>query len=299
MQTIWISIVLVASVFAPSFLGIALLWAYRKWQDRDGRTCPIANKRIYGAGEQLRKRIDDETAEMSAALMVLLFIGPYFVAAWALIHFNREEVKVTWGTWMLVAGFLLMLAWALRKIIRHGTVRRRCLAGLKAELFTAQELNRLMGSGCIVLHDVPGEGFNLDHVIVGPHAVYVVETKSVRKPRKGVSNDHFKVLYDGEALRFPDFISRKPMEQARRQARWLAEYFKRATGRQIPVIPVVALPGWWVDSAQAKGKDIVRVFNPSGRGANFMTGDGAMPSIDVGVASLLSQALVMRYPVDT
>ncbi|MEO6967619.1 MAG: hypothetical protein ABI132_04075, partial [Rhodanobacteraceae bacterium] len=30
---------------------------------------------------------------------------------------------------------------------------------------TAQELNRLVGDGCQVLHDVPGEKFNLDHVL--------------------------------------------------------------------------------------------------------------------------------------
>src|SRR5690606_4100356 len=114
-------------------------------------------------------------------------------------------------------------------IIRHGNSRRRGLAGLKAELYTAQELNRLVGDGCVVLHDVPGDGFNLDHVVIGPSTVYVVETKSVRKPRDTGTDDHYKVRQDGDFLRFPHATTSSPVLQARHYAQWLARYLRDST----------------------------------------------------------------------
>ena len=290
-------VILIAAVFVPSVLGVAGLWLYRKWQDRAGRTSPIAGKRIFGAGEQLRIRIEDETDKMLAALLILFFIGPYFVAAWALQKVNWAGVRFDFGSWMFVAAFLLMFAWAMWKILRHGGARRRCIAGLKAELFTAQELNRLIAAGCTVLHDIPGDGFNLDHVVVGPGAVYMVETKSFKKPRKSGSGDHFKVRYDGDSLHFPDFVTRAPIDQARRQRQWLITYLKQATSQSVPVLATVALPGWWIESSRPTDPDAIRVINPSGRGASFMAEAGAASTLTPGLAALVVQALVMRHPV--
>ncbi|UWX04647.1 NERD domain-containing protein [Pseudoxanthomonas sp. NC8] len=89
-------------------------------------------------------------------------------------------------------------------------------------------LNRLIGPRCIVAHDVPCEGFNIDHVVIAPRCVYAVETKSFRKPRGSDDNSHFKVSFDGAALRFPDFVDTNAIEQARRQAQWLARYLRES-----------------------------------------------------------------------
>ena len=289
--------VVIASIFVPTLFAFGFLWAYRKWQDREGRRSPIENKVIYGAGEQLRKRIEDHTDGMLSALVVLFFLGPYFLAAWALPKLDWRHISFDGGDALLIVAFVMLASWAIARIIRQGNARRQCIAGLKAELFTAQELNRLMGAGCTVLHDIPGENFNLDHVVIGPRGVYVVETKSVRKPKRNKNEDHYKVAYDGESLRFPDCISRKPIVQARRQAQWLASYLKQAVGRPIPVIATVALPGWWIDGPRESGTDFVRIFNPAGRGAAFMAEGRGTPLLDEGSAALTAQALLMRYPV--
>lgn len=155
-----------------------------------------------------------------------------------------------------------------------------------------------MTLGCTVLHDLPAEQFNIDHVVIGPRAVYAIETKSVRKPRANDSKDHFKVTYDGQLLRFPNFNDSKRLQQTKRQADWLAGYLKQATGRIVPVIPALALPGWWIDSVGQGGMREIAVFNPAGRGANFMA-DRTRMMLDAGVAALVMQALVMRYPVDS
>jgi hypothetical protein len=161
---------------------------------------------------------------------------------------------------------------------------------------TAQELNRLIGSGCQVLHDVPGDGFNLDHVVIGPRAIYMVETKSFRKPPKSDDEKHYKVQYDGRGLQFPDFATVEPIEQARRQARWLSKELRTAIGQELPVVPTVALPGWWIDLVKGSQGSDVRVFTPMGRGANFMSDASPGPLLDPKVRSLIAHALVMRYP---
>ncbi|MGQ4582841.1 NERD domain-containing protein [Lysobacter sp. F60174L2] len=290
------TLIVVLSVFVPSALAVGLLWLYRKWLDREGKRCPVGDKRIHGPGEQLRKRIELEADEMMGGLVVLFFIGPYFLAIWALRHVEWTGIRVGFGEWLWLSAFLVVAGWATHRILRHGMRRRRANAGLRAELYTAQELNRLMQSGCHVLHDVPAEGFNLDHVVISPAGVYLVETKSVRKPLARNNKHHFKVEFDGEKLRFPTFTTDRAVQQARRQAQWLSEYLRGALNRSVRVHPTIALPGWWIDGGRTSGGNAVQVFNPAGRGAMFMA-ESRATQLDTSTAALVMQALLMRYPV--
>lgn len=74
-------------------------------------------------------------------------------------------------------------------------------------------------------------------------------------------------------------------------------YLKQATGQVVPVIAAVALPGWWIKSSRPTSPDAIRVINPSGRRANFMTEVEATFNLTPGLAALVVQALVMRCPV--
>ncbi|GAB3368855.1 hypothetical protein GCM10027431_15020 [Lysobacter rhizosphaerae] len=293
----WINaLIVMGSVCIPTFIAVGLFFGYRKWQDRDGRRSPIENRAIYGAGEQLRRRVEAHTDEVMLGLTMLFFLGPFFLAFWAMQRIQWSRVQLNFWDWFLAGMFLLMAGGAIWRMFSHGKQRRMANAGLQAELYTAQELNRLMALGCTVLHDVPGEKFNIDHVVIGPRAVYAVETKSVRKPRATEAKDHFKVVYDGQSLRFPDFTNTKKLHQTKRQAEWLSAYLRKATGQSVPVIPALALPGWWIDSGQASAAE-VRVFNPAGRGAQFMA-ERAGSVLDAGTTGLVTQALVMRYPAE-
>lgn len=289
--------VVAAAAFVPTLLAVGTALGYRLWLSRDGRRSPIDGRRLHGAGEQSRKRIDEHGDAIAVALAVLLFLGPYLVAVWALQRVPWGAVRIGFGDWLLLAAFAAGTAWAIARILDRGKARRRCIAALKVELFTTQELNRLMGAGCTVLHDVPAERFKIDHVVIGPRAVYLVETKPVRRPRSTGLQDHCKVAFDGETLHFPDFSSRAAVDEARRQAQWLAAHLREATHLTVPVIATVALPGWWIDATPSSSIAPVRVFNPAGHGANFMADAGSGRTIHPDVAALVAQALVMRYPV--
>jgi hypothetical protein len=53
--------------------------------------------------------------------------------------------------------------------------------GAQGELRTARLLEPLEGEGFRILHDrkIPGSRANIDHIVIGPPGVYVVETKSL------------------------------------------------------------------------------------------------------------------------
>jgi hypothetical protein len=52
--------------------------------------------------------------------------------------------------------------------------------------------------------------------------------------------------------------SKEPLEQAERQAAGLAKWLSSAVGSPVSVLPVVALPGWFVERT---GRGRVRVFS--------------------------------------
>jgi hypothetical protein len=54
------------------------------------------------------------------------------------------------------------------------------------------------------------------------------------------------VVYDGKTLALPERSGSWAIEQAQRQAKWLAGWLS-ATGDRVHVTPVVAMPGWFVE----------------------------------------------------
>ena len=70
--------------------------------------------------------------------------------------------------------------------------------------------------------------------------------------------DNWKLTFDGDTLRFPGWNEKKPILQAKRQATWLSKWIKSATGEQQNVVPVLAIPGWYVNR---KKKSDLRVGN--------------------------------------
>jgi hypothetical protein len=280
---------------APLFGVLAVVVGLRKWRARDGKRLPISAKVLHGPGEQLRQRIADIEDELGAGVAMLVMTGPVLLSVWALTKIDMSKVHVGFLEWFCLLFGAAIVGWQGRAIVVLGRERRRHLEGLIAEQFTAQELNRLMGLGCAVFHDVPADGFNIDHVVVGPSAIFAVETKSRRKPRVDASGQHFKVSFDGSELAFPDHRSDKPLIQCKRQAEWLAKHIQKSTARAVPVVPALALPGWWIDYGRTAAASPVKVFNPIGRGSKFMY-EGSGPRLDEGTRALVSQSIAMLYP---
>jgi hypothetical protein len=126
---------------------------------------------------------------------------------------------------------------------------RRLRLGRDGERVVGQFLERLRDGGAQVFHDVPGQGFNLDHVVLSRHGLYAVETKTYSKPWPEA-----KIMVDGDSLTMagqtPD---RDPIAQASLAARWLENNLQESTGRRFAVRGVVVFPGWFVEQRSPRG----------------------------------------------
>jgi hypothetical protein len=142
---------------------------------------------------------------------------------------------------------------------RHIRRVRNLKLGRDGERAVGQFLERLREDGAKVIHDFPGEKFNIDHVVVHQSGVYAIETKTYSKPDRGEA----KILFDGQSIRMPGReLERDPVRQARAQAKWLQDLIVETSGKRVPVRPVVVFPGWFVvPTAEAKSSD-VWVLNP-------------------------------------
>ena len=138
-------------------------------------------------------------------------------------------------------------------------LRRNYRLGLDGELYVGQELSCLMHQGYCVFHDFPADCFNIDHILVGPSGVYAVETKARQKPCTGNPSQDAAVSFNGHVLEFPKWKEIKPVDQAIRQAKWLANWLSSSVGEDISVRAILALPGWYV---KRKSPDGIWVGNP-------------------------------------
>lgn len=238
-------------------LGLFVFWRLvdqtlnaekRRWES------PFTEKLIRPAGEGLRLRIEsvrEKLADQLFALGLLLTV-PGLVAL--LIHPFSTGKLVFVG---LLTPACFGFAWP--KYKKSSDLReelRRLRLGFDGERYVAEELNQLMLQGYRVFHDFvidwkPGRQFNIDHVLVGPEGVFVVETKTRSKKKDPVSGDKlgYRVEFDGTALRFEGGQwSADAIEQATGAAKELRNWLKRSGQPWVEVRPLVAIPGWWVET---------------------------------------------------
>lgn len=291
----WSSFYGLIPFFLSAALALACALVFKLWHRRLRRRSPLQGRKSgHLPGQQLVDRVAHHHDEVMTGIMVMYLALPAMFMAWAGQYLPWQKLR--WGGVEItfLAAALGMFGYGLYLYVKHYRARGNALDGLVAERVTGLQLNRLGAQGCLVLHDLPADGFNIDHVVVAPAAVYAVETKSFRKPRDTKDEQSHHVEFDGQKLAFPDFVTRAPIEQASRQAQWLRRMLRESIGKEFPVIPAVALPGWYIDRTESGKRADTRVFTPMGRGVEFMArGDERINATD---RNLIAQALALRYP---
>ena len=288
-------LLMVGAVGVSTLLIVIAVLARKLWLRKDARRSPLHGKKLANLpGQQLTSRLNELGDEVLSAGMLMYMSFPIMLFAWAISRTRWESVQWHGADWIFVIGAVSMFAYGLRNLVRHMDARNRVRDGLIAEQMTGQLLNRLIGPDCIVAHDLPCDGFNIDHIVITSHAVYTVETKSFRKPRWSGDDSHYKVTFDGQWLRFTGWKVDAPVLQARRQAQWLAQYLRESLQQNVPVLAAVALPGWWIERTDAARRSDVRVFTPMGKGAEFML--SGKEALAPGARALIAKAIALRYP---
>ncbi len=251
-----------AGVLAACFSGpFAALWIllWRKRRLRAQRRSPINRGLLRSPGHTLREQLEqiNRDADWNVAMLMvvpLMMLSLYLVQSQA----RGPTRSSTFLALLYAAGAVVYIAGMTRRLWKSFIRIDRLKAGLDAELAVGQELDQLMRQGAAVFHDLPGENFNIDHVVIARQGVFAIETKGYSKRNEHAGRAGATVVFDGQCLKFPAWTIKKPLEQSERQAQWLAQWLASATGTQMRVLPVLALPGWFVERT---GRGSVRTLS--------------------------------------
>ena len=241
----------------------------REWQKI---RVPVKEQMLRAPGASLAKKVDD----LSSTLLERTFGFGVIPVVFTLIIFLPKDVRLS--TEQAAAGIGTTLAFALGItifILRTAKKLRNHRLGLQGERFVAEHLQELSRAGCYVFHDLqPEQTWNIDHIVVTPESVLVIETKTRRK--RGNENAH-KAVFDGREIHFPWGRDRHGLEQAERNAAWVRDYLSKALAAPVKVEAVLTLPGWLI---HRKGRGTVFVVNPKeiralvrARGGQTITAD--------------------------
>ncbi len=213
---------------------------------------------LRGPGHTLREKLEEANTDVLTDVFVLMFM-PLLLLATFLAQSHQRGLQGMIHLVPIYIAFALGIVFVVvYRLWKKGEQLDKFKAGYDAELAVGQELDQLMRQGAVTFHDIPADNFNIDHVVVSSEGVFAVETKGFTKLKQGRGKADVTVVFDGKLLRFPTWATKDPLEQAERQAAWLAKWLSSSVGTQVHVLPVVALPGWFVERT---GRGEVRVYN--------------------------------------
>ncbi|MDQ8187092.1 nuclease-related domain-containing protein [Pelagicoccus sp. SDUM812002] len=251
-----------AVYLAVFFGGFVLVIKIRKRFKK--RRPPLEFEYIRSPGDSLEERIGQKNEKLPN-LLILGLLVPFtaFLIAFATIYILYPTA--TGIFWIPVCSLAALAGFGLsfRVLINAFQELANLELGLEGERIVANSLKPIEREGWWVFHDVPasnnGEKFNLDHVAIGPSGIALIETKT-RSKRKAIGNrkDHV-VTFDGRKLTWPWGVSTSELEQLKRQRKWLENWIQDRTGKSITILPILTIPGWWIESSNPKAR--TRVVN--------------------------------------
>lgn len=191
------------------------------------------------------------TAMVASPVLVILVHFAYSYFGNVPESLQRSVISAAGAS--VLAGFYLI------KFIWLHSRRLKCQSAYDDEVAVAGELNKLLPKGYHVYHDVPGETFKIDHVVVGASGVMTVETVTRSRGASSIRKTDAIVTYDGRMLHFPKHSDHRIVDEAKYQSIWLSQWLSSAVGKDICARAMVTMPGWFVKRTSADG---IPVVNP-------------------------------------
>jgi len=257
--TIFLSIAPAVLIVVPVYLVFHLF----KRSTRH-RKSPLNIELLRSPGQSLREEITELSVDITGELLLIpiIVLALYAIATTYQLYYPEKTSSLMIYLYIFIAiGVSIYQGIKAYRIFKRRNVVR---LGYECELAVGQDLSGLIRYGFKVYHDFPAEGFNIDHIAIGPTGVFAIETKG-RSKQVNVEKENWKLTFDGDTLRFPGWTERKPVQQAKRQAKDLSKWIESAIGEQQSVVPVLAIPGWFITR---KKQSNLRIYN--GKGSYYL-----------------------------
>ncbi len=214
---------------------------------------PLKAPPLRSPGQSLDEAIHCLISEDIVCYAAAFALATFFMATeWLRWYSNSPPFPVL--VTLTVLPLCAYLAFKIRLMKKQLKRLRQARDGEKA---VGQYLESFRERGYRVFHDLIENGFNIDHVLIGPAGVFTIETKTISKPARGSC----EIEYDGQKVRVNGFNpDRDPIAQAKAEASWVRDFLAESTGMNVRVRPVVPYPGWFI-TRQPKDAE-VWVLNP-------------------------------------
>lgn len=211
----------------------------------DNKKSPLKAAPLRNPGQSLDEEID--TLWNESAQYYILFVAGFF-----------GMVVIDWLRWLTARPlnplattivFMVVLAFSTYKLREIRKKSHQLKLARDGEKAVGQYLDLLREKGTRILHDIRGDTFNIDHVVISTKGIFVVDTKTYRKPVNGnaivrVKNEE---VYVNNYL-----VERNPIKQSRALCKWIQVVLEESTGKKFHVQGVVVFPGWFVEKEPAK-----------------------------------------------
>ena len=217
---------------------------------------PVFGVRLNIPGKSVRRNLDIKIADFSHHILTVIVIGVGALFALPSIYRPGAEIIVMI---LAVAAGIAVITYACLARTSLRDLRKHHL-GWYCEAVIGQELERCRAYRYSVFHDIAyesgGKRFNVDHLLIGPAGVIVVETKGRTKPKKGkteVEISNGRLVFSGRAS------EERPINQINALAATVKEDLEkvmRASGLSalsLPITKIIAVPGWRVEEKASDG----------------------------------------------
>ena len=187
------------------------------------------------AGESLREKREKILDEN---LPAIVFLPVFFWVVYVVQQFqqwNHTGPQPQLWLCLAIVATVVSVIWFLRLRPTVRNINR----GERGELHVSDVLEELRSDGYLPIHDIVGDGFNVDHVLVGPGGVFAIETKY----RSGEGEITFR---DTEGVFVGGRLEGKNcLKQARASAKAVSRLIAENCGRVEWVTPIVVFVGDW------------------------------------------------------
>lgn len=252
--------VLPVVVWFAAAIGVSYLVVFCLKLRLRQRKSTLTRNLLRGPGDSLRQRLAVGETKLDLYVLLLFFLPTLLAVllmAWSKF-FAAPLSPLPDSLLVLLLFVIALLGSLLFLIIRELTTGREHSFAYDSAMAVGQELNLLMRQGCGVFHDFPGDGFTVDHVLVGPSGVYAVTSEGREKPLRRHGDIEDRVFYDGRELAFPGWSETAPVDRTRHQVGWLSDWLQGVVGEPVTVKGIIFLPGWIIET---NGRHEISVIN--------------------------------------
>ncbi|MCX5887805.1 MAG: nuclease-related domain-containing protein, partial [Proteobacteria bacterium] len=184
------------------------------------------------------ERVTGKLMEYCLLPLIMIVVAGYELLWW---YFH-----VPYQPWFLLVMAILLGIYSTIRIRPLLRLRRNLQQGRDGERWVGQQLETFHAQGFKVLHDIPGDRWNVDHILIGPKGVFTIETKTISKP-----GGQAEIHYDGDGVVVNGIApDRNPIVQAKAGSRWIHNLIEERTGKSFFVRAVVMYTGWYIKYPQ-------------------------------------------------